>query len=50
MKLFAFHVYLRLYSPLLDPGRFFSALILYTVDRAPWTGINQSQGRYLHTE
>jgi hypothetical protein len=37
---------LWLYSPLLDPGSFFSVLILYTVGRTPWTGICQSQGRY----
>jgi hypothetical protein len=41
---------LLLYSPLLDLGRFFSFLILYTVDRTPWTGISPSQGFYLHTE
>jgi hypothetical protein len=29
--------YLRLYSPFLDLGRFFSFLILYTVGRTPWT-------------
>jgi hypothetical protein len=29
---------LWLYSPLLDLGRFFSFLILYTVGRTPWTG------------
>jgi hypothetical protein len=27
-----------LYSPLLDPGRFFCFLILYTVGRTSWTG------------
>jgi membrane protein DedA with SNARE-associated domain len=27
-----------LYSPLLNLGRFFSFLILYTVGRTPWTG------------
>jgi hypothetical protein len=32
----------------LDLGRFFSFLILYTVGSTPWTGINPSQGRYLH--
>jgi hypothetical protein len=31
-------IYLRLYSPVLDPGLFFSFLILYTVGRTPWTG------------
>jgi hypothetical protein len=31
-------VYLWLYSPLLDLGRFLSFLILYTVNRPPWTG------------
>jgi hypothetical protein len=31
-------IYLRLCSPLLDLGRFFSFLILYTVGRTPWTG------------
>jgi hypothetical protein len=30
--------YLWLYSPLLDLGRFFSFLILYTVGRTPWMG------------
>jgi hypothetical protein len=29
---------LSIYNPLLDHGRFFSFLILYTVDRTPWTG------------
>jgi hypothetical protein len=28
---------LSIYSPLLDPGRFFSFLILYTVGNTPWT-------------
>jgi hypothetical protein len=37
-------------APLLDLGRFFSFLILYTVGRIPWTGIRPSQGRYLHTD
>jgi hypothetical protein len=27
-----------LYSPLLDLGRFFSFLTIYTVGRTPWTG------------
>jgi hypothetical protein len=31
-------IYLWLCSPLLDHGRFFSLLILYTVGRTPWTG------------
>jgi hypothetical protein len=31
-------IYLGLYSPLLDLGRFFNFLILYTVGRTPWTG------------
>jgi hypothetical protein len=35
---------------LLDLCRFFSFLILYTVDRTPLRGISQSQGRCLHTE
>jgi hypothetical protein len=30
------YIYLRLYSSLLDLGRFFSFLILYTVGRTPW--------------
>jgi hypothetical protein len=30
--------YLRLYSPLLDLGHFFSFLIFYTVGRTRWTG------------
>jgi hypothetical protein len=32
------YLYLWLYSPLFDLGRFFSFLILYSVDRAPWIG------------
>jgi hypothetical protein len=32
-------VSLWLYSPLLDLGRFFSFLILYTVGRTHWTGV-----------
>jgi hypothetical protein len=31
-------IYLWLYNPLLDLGRLFSFLILYTVGRTPWTG------------
>jgi hypothetical protein len=31
-------IHLWLYSPLLDLGRFFSFLILYTEGRTPWTG------------
>jgi hypothetical protein len=31
-------IYLWLYSPLLDLGRFFSSLFFYTVGRTPWTG------------
>jgi hypothetical protein len=31
-------IYLWPYSPLLDLGRFFSFLILYTVCMTPWTG------------
>jgi hypothetical protein len=31
-------IYLWLYSPLLDLGRFSSFLIFYIVGRAPWTG------------
>jgi hypothetical protein len=41
--------YLRLCSPLLDLGRFFSFLILYTIGRLLGRGIGPSQGRYLHT-
>jgi hypothetical protein len=41
-------IYLSLYSPLLDLGRFFNSLILYTVGRIPWTG-NQSVARPLPT-
>jgi hypothetical protein len=33
----------RIYSPLLDFGRFFNFLIFYTVGRTPWTGISPSQ-------
>jgi hypothetical protein len=32
------HIYLGLYSPLLDLGRLFSFLILHTPDRSPWMG------------
>jgi hypothetical protein len=39
---------LWLCSPLLDLGHFFSFLILYTVDRTPWTG-NQPVARPLPT-
>jgi hypothetical protein len=35
---------------LLDFGRFFSSLILHTVGRILWTGDQQSQGLYPHTE
>jgi hypothetical protein len=42
-------VLLWLCSPLLGLGRFFNLLVFYTVGRTPWTGISQSQGRYLHT-
>jgi hypothetical protein len=45
----SFFLSLLLYS-LLDLGRFFTFLIPHTVGRTPWTGISQSQGRYLHTE
>jgi hypothetical protein len=31
-------IYLWLYGPLLDLGRFFSFLMLHTVSRIPWTG------------
>jgi hypothetical protein len=31
-------IYLRLYSPLLGLGCFFSFLIIYTVGRTPWMG------------
>jgi hypothetical protein len=34
------NLYLWLYSPFLDFGRLFSFLILYAVDRTPWTGDN----------
>jgi hypothetical protein len=39
---------LKLYSPLLDLGRFFSFLILYTVSGTPWTR-NQHVARPLPT-
>jgi hypothetical protein len=41
-------IYLWLYSPLFDLGRFFTFLILYTVGRAPWTG-DQPIAMPLHT-
>jgi hypothetical protein len=41
-------IYLWLYTPLLDLGRFFSFLIPYTVGSAPWTG-NQPVARPLPT-
>jgi hypothetical protein len=34
---FDLSIYLWLYCPLLDLGRFFSFLLLYTVGRTPWT-------------
>jgi hypothetical protein len=33
-----FFIYLWLYCPLLDLGRYFNFLILYTVGRTPWMG------------
>jgi hypothetical protein len=33
-----YSIYLWFYSPLLDLGRFFQFLNLYTVGRTPWTG------------
>jgi hypothetical protein len=44
----AISVYLWLYSPLLDLGRFFSFLILYTVGRSPWTGDQAVTGQHKH--
>jgi hypothetical protein len=45
------HICLWLYNHfLLDLGRFFNFLILYTVGMTPWTGISPSQGRSLHIE
>jgi hypothetical protein len=41
-------IYLWLYSPLLDLGRFFSFLILYTIGRTLWTG-DQPVARLLPT-
>jgi hypothetical protein len=41
-------MYVWLYSPLLCHGRFFSFLILYTVDRSSWTG-DQPVARHLPT-
>jgi hypothetical protein len=38
----------RLYSPFLDPGRFFAFVILYTFCRTPLRGISPSQVLYLH--
>jgi hypothetical protein len=50
LHIYAHHIYLsiylRLYSPLLDLGRFFSSLVFYTVVRTPWTG-DQSIARPL---
>jgi hypothetical protein len=43
-------VYLGLYCPLLDLGRFFSFLLLYTVVGLLGRGISLSQGRYVHME
>jgi hypothetical protein len=43
-------VYLWLHSPLLDLGRLFSFLILYTLGMTPWTGISPLQGHYLRAE
>jgi hypothetical protein len=42
-------IYLWLYSPLLDFGRFLSFLIFYTINSTPWMGVSPLQGRYLHT-
>jgi hypothetical protein len=36
-------------TTLVDLGRLFSFLILYTVGRIPWMGISPLQGRYLDT-
>jgi hypothetical protein len=46
--LFYLSIYLWLYSPLLNPGRFFTFLILYTVGRIPWTG-DQPVARLIST-
>jgi hypothetical protein len=43
------HIYLWLYSPLLDLGHFYRFLVLYIVGRTSLTGISPSQNRYLHT-
>jgi hypothetical protein len=45
-----YNIYLWLYSPLLDLGRFFSFLIYTQSVGLLGRGINPSQGRYLHTE
>jgi hypothetical protein len=37
-RLQTLHIYLWPYSPLLDLGRFFSFLVIYTLGRTPWTG------------
>jgi hypothetical protein len=42
-------IYRWLYSPLLDLGRFFNFLILYTLDRIRWTG-DQPVARPLSTQ
>jgi hypothetical protein len=43
------HLHLRLYSPLLDLGRFYSSLIFYTVGRTPWTGDRPVARPLMHT-
>jgi hypothetical protein len=49
-RLFRTYIFILfwLYNSLLDIGRFFSFLILYTVGRTPWTG-DQLIARPLHT-
>jgi hypothetical protein len=43
-------IWLWLYGTLLDLGRFFSFIILYTVVGLLGLGISPSQDLYLHTE
>jgi hypothetical protein len=48
LTVFKIFIYVWLYSPLLELGRFFSSSILYKVGRTPWTG-DQPDSRPLPT-